>query len=327
VENEESGPTHTGYKFTRSPLIPGMAAQVWTVELRSRHVFVCHSYDEATRVLDRFESGADRHAAIKKHTHRGLADQYISQSGGMYTNLHDTYTLPSTPSMHRAMTPLERARRTVVQTSGASGGSETAGIMTQDPIPTSLMLEIEMGSSKTSNTPQYPYFNLILYKPIKIVYVHVKSLMVRKEWRGITDKRTRIACVLLESLQSDLGRMATNVRVKMDFAMCMNKYIARWRQNAGRNARNQEIVGFSIMDELKNLIDERKLSVFSIVPEARVASGVVIEDEDAEQMGAEQMRAEQTSAEQMRAEQMRAEQMRAEQTSAEPRQLAVSPSV
>jgi hypothetical protein len=239
--------------------------------LQSRHVFVCQSYDEATSVLDRFESGADRHLAIKRHTHRGLADEYISKSGGVYTNLHSTYSPPeltrppATPI--KAMTPLDRARL-AVSGSGTTTTTTDGGTMTADPIPTSLMLEIEMGSSKTRNVPQYPHFNLVLYKPIKIVYVHVKSLVVRKEWRGITDKRTRTACVLLESLQSDLGRMATNVRVKMDFAMCLNKYIDRWRQNGGRNARNQEVVGFSIMNELKCLIDERKLSVFSIVPEA-----------------------------------------------------------
>jgi hypothetical protein len=250
-----------------------MAAQVWTVQLQSRHVFVCHSYDEATHVLDRFESGGDRNRAIKKHTHRGLADEYIARSALRYTNLHDTHQPFAAPArVTTALTPLERARL-----SRAGGEHDSSSSTTQDPIPTSLMLEIEMGSSKT-RTPQYPYFELVLYKPNKVVYVHVKSLVVRKEWRNISDKRTRTACVLLESLQSDLGKMATNVRVKLDFAMCMNKYIARWRQNNNRNARNQEIVGFHIMDELKHLIDARKLSVFSIVPERSQA--VVIEDED-----------------------------------------------
>jgi len=223
-----------------------MAATVYSVILESNHAYICHSYEEAKSVLVRFDQ-TWRASAIKFHVNRDEADAYLHELGCQIVVferiLHSDVRLP------RALTPLQRA----LADSGELAALTT--VTSEDvSVPSSLLLEV---------TIKFPKFTMTLRDGHRQKYASVPDLIVRSEWRQIRVRRIQQACVLLEALETDLGRMATVVASPgRDLTACINRFIFTWRKNRGRNSRNQEVVGFAIMDKLRRLIDERKVSLF-----------------------------------------------------------------
>lgn len=222
-----------------------MAASVYSVTLESNHAYICHAYEEALSTLARFDQTWRSGSAIKRHLNRDEADAYLHHNRYKII-IFERISGGGTDRGLLALTPLQRAK--------LRDGASPAQLSPQ--LPSSLLMDVDI--------KHYPRFDIELLDASKVRFVAASGLTVRAEWRNVSVRRIQIACVLIEALQSDFGKMTTIVRSpSRDLATCMHRYIHTWRRNQGRNARNQEVVGFAILDTLKKVIDGRKLSLFS----------------------------------------------------------------
>lgn len=222
-----------------------MAASVFSVILESNHAYICHTYEEALSTLRRFDQ-MWRSTSIKRHVNRDEADSYLHGRARIVIHERMIERDPA-PSAHRALTPLQRA---------CAAAKPVQPDESAQTLPSSLLMDVHI--------KRFPRFDIVLLDNRNTCFASASDLIVRKEWRNVSVRRIQIACVLIEALESDFGKMATIVRSpSRDLSTCMHRFIHSWRKNQGRNARNQEVVGFAILDALKKLIDARKLSLFS----------------------------------------------------------------
>jgi hypothetical protein len=225
-----------------------MAATVYSVILESNHAYICHSYDEAKALLLRFDQTSRASVAIKPHVNRDEADVYLHRLGCQIV-LFERIIHSARSSAPRALTPLQRALADSGELSALT--TETSEDVS---VPSSLLLEVNV---------KFPRFGMTLRDAHRQKYASVSDLIVRSAWRQVRVRRIQQACVLIEALETDLGRMATVVASPgRDLTACLNRFVYTWRKNRGRNSRNQEVVGFALIDRLRTLIDDRKLSLF-----------------------------------------------------------------
>jgi len=218
---------------------------------------VCRTYEEMRTLLERL--GQVRFmGTIRRHSTRAEAEQRI----------YDNHLTPVRKFMHveesvasgKSLTPRQRAIQVLGGRVGHGGGGAAMVVEEQQPqqeqeIPSSLELRTDMAV--------WPRFTMSLFGPGNVPYAKTDTLLCRVEWRTLKTPRSRICATLIEALETDLGAQATQLRVgSIDAYNTITKYVHGWRRNAGRNARNQEVPEFEVIDRLRTLIDSRTLSVF-----------------------------------------------------------------
>ena len=222
---------------------------------------VCRTSQELMIILERlgklrFSSSIRRHSTRQEAELRIWENNLVPIKKFIYTD-HEAGL-----GAVKSMTPRERALKKLA--AGAKPPNETP-MVTAAPLepstapdssrPTSLELRVE--------SKGWPQFSMSLIAPRGILYARTESLICRPEWRTLKVPRSRACAILLDALSTDLGSTATHIRVNtLDTYNTITKFVHGWRRNAGRNARNQEIPDFEIIDQLRTLIDSRMLSVF-----------------------------------------------------------------
>jgi hypothetical protein len=187
--------------------------------------------------------------------------------------------VPPASPMHRiSRTPAELARRVADDPAlglGVPGAREeggAAGRAGSETLPSGReALRRALGGADLpehaelrvpGGVKDYPSFGFALTLPGNVIYAEAKNLLLRPAVHGVRSARGRLAAVLLEALNSDLGKLAVAVRVNtMVLYNALRKHVPSWRANGGRDAKKKPVEDFELLDALEALIKSRGLAL------------------------------------------------------------------
>lgn len=109
---------------------------------------------------------------------------------------------------------------------------------------------------------RYPLFDFTLRLSDGELYTHIHNLTVRKEWLSLSGKRVQQTAALLEALNTDMGSVATVIRTtSLDMVNTLRRYVPRWRQSGGKDAKGKMVSHFGLLDALLQLVEARGMQV------------------------------------------------------------------
>jgi hypothetical protein len=209
----------------------------------------------------------DRLASVRRHNTREEAEARFAEMGiDIVTRMEMTSETETAMTISVPSSSLAPAPRTTAMTPrqrallrAAAGPRETAGggggVVGDVELPNHLNLKV--------NCKKYPYLGIKLTTVQNTIYADVSDVLVRLEWRNVHKIKHRIIHGLVEALHTDLGKMAQAVELpNRELMETLNKRMVQWRLMGGRNGKNQIPECYERLDELKTIIDSRKLITF-----------------------------------------------------------------
>lgn len=238
--------------------------------LISDGVAIIHrDFEELRRFMMSVGCPSTHISTIHKHKTREEAEQRCSASNwrvvtrmelvdaaGVFARSHHSRGGSARPDgIPRALTPRARALSRVARQSEVVLEREREMDDPAELLPTYLSLVVDL--------KKYPCMDMSLVEGNGVVYARASGIKVRPEWRNVRGALIRQACCLIDALHTDFGLMVQGVMIPSKSLLhVLSTSIPKWRMNAGRNSKNQVPDGYDRLDELKTLIDARKLVTF-----------------------------------------------------------------